>query len=175
MKEGGLYIKRGSKSIHMMLIMLEKKTMPSAHYSQEYWNPVWSHTLCWHIFSNMFLIPVNAPAHACAAHVSYFSQLFFYSSFNSFFWGVSLFGLHIQTGDACFLLRVCDTPLNPCYFSADCEPRWSFASSERSFYGCQTREFLAHAGLQSHQSVILGFYHMCLSRCQSFVFAIPFF
>lgn len=107
------------------------------------------------IFSNMFLIPVNAPAHACAAHLSYFSQLFFYSSFNSFFSGVSLFELHIQTGDACFLLHICDTPLNPCYFSVDCEPRWSFASSERSFYGCQTREFLAHAGLQSHRSVIL--------------------
>lgn len=62
------------------------------------------------IFSSMFLIPVNAPAHAFAAHLSYFSQLFFYSSFNSFFSGVSLLELHIQTGDACFLLRVCDTP-----------------------------------------------------------------
>lgn len=33
----------------------------------------------------MFLIPVNAPAPACAAHLSHFSQLFFYSSFSFLF------------------------------------------------------------------------------------------
>lgn len=124
------------------------------------------------IFSNMFLIPVKAPVHVCAAHLSHFSQLFFSSSFNSFFSGVSLFRLNIQTGDACFLLCVCDTPLNPCHSVPTCLPRWSFASSERSFYRCRTQEFLAHAGLQSHRSVILGFYHICLSRCQRFLFTI---
>lgn len=158
-----------------MLIVLEnrkKNTMPSEHYSQEYWSPVWSHSLCnvdsaGYIQRHVFNLRQRTSTHVLCIRPIFPSSSFISPSF--FF--LRIFFFHNQTGDACFALRVCDTLLNPCYFSVVCELRWSCASSDRSFYGCS---YVGISCLQSHRSVILGVYHIRLGWCQSSAPAIPF-